>query len=1304
MNTELNIAQPVQQPTDSLYSSAVSSQIPQVTPVTSQQPDSLPESQPVTDRQIAATAAPVDTAVSASDLQQTLRAICSHGTDHELATLMHAHGVFGLLLTRNPEEGTKIALQRLEALKATVSSATWYLWSKGKAQAKLEQIASLLNESKFDEFLAALTEFEKGYQFGSFDTVMNEVIKGNELVLATNPLMPVSTAKLSETCRSGDQSISGQNSEAAFTQLTCGGKLPEINSWNSDHYVYQQLLNSRPDVVKELLIDQLAAEVRLAKMNGNTASFLKASDSLRSACDLNPSDVAGFINSLRRKDLKTQLAKEATALCIEADYLQITKAEFSTLSKAELAELHRKTRAILKLDQPLINTADQGEDFVEDLKVYDKALRITRLMMAECDKALEDRVYMLPVPDTARLIRMLSAPGTTAEDKLYKAADIYLQHVAAYQIRRNNNTLRAMQQARHDFRLAQENALIAETKAHLASNNAETVLSTGRYEDSRELLIKMDSALQRTAPVRPVAETSSACLHLGAHVIWGNRATIQQRLADLQHQKDLIDCQYDFNEALIEFGLNRCMDTVNVSGVLTSGIKTLCSAPGAIAGMLASPIGTCLNVIKGNLSPWKAMGACKTTVFNSIRDGRITIWSLMLSSSESATQFEQKARATLESTLAIAQRNPRLFRRVMGDSAHNIQWLLSVAGIGNAGLISSLQTRLQVEATASVFAGDTAVFEDLKEEDMETMRQFQLLCDLSSMAFKLTTACTGISAFTSNSALSRAGEGLGAIAGGIGGGVAGIAAGPAGVAVGIAAGASTGKMVGGYAGATANAALQVGGAVAIREAVNNLDGKALRAANKVINYGITAPLTGQSRWDTLAMFGRNVAQKQSWFQATVNAVFTPQMFRLNKLAASVTAVIHGEPGAVKGLLKETAICSGIVVATAASTALLSTAVFYTGFVTIAMSPFLTASLGTLATIIISSNTFSWLVNNTEAFIEGVFGCMEELNQLLIPEGSDIEKQVNKQCQEEADRAAKALASQGLFRTYLAEEIAMEVAKNHWLKWSESVDQDLVDEVNLEFDERMAQCEKERLRLAQELAEVVKAKNLIESYRKLAEDEQKAGALDSLKSELKKSGFECPSSPGQIEYYLQDQLRELEYTLIRQAGTAELDADLESIYSHLSERQRNAYMGNYLISQTEMDQDTLAIAGIDMLSLRLPQQQELDRITRETEERIYKAFSVSTAEAMKERLSLMLKGVAISVREGRKATGRRTKPTQEELAAAFNQEKLNVKDTVVTRKEAIHRSLEKEGLSSEERQRMLGIIDQAGSATAAAAAA
>ncbi len=1158
---------------------------------------------------------------------QLLTEFKKNSVDCELETLGHPNGILGLLMTNKTEDTKKMASKRLDALQTAVEtdSKNWWVWSKSTAVNTLSSLRELLDNDQLDQFMSQLAQFEKQYEYGQFQDVLNALYTGNELVASIDPMTPVSASDLNEMRQYGKSDEPAQGTDVAF-DLLVKGSLPKLSFLTTPSSALTELTHQRPEVAKELLIDLLAGRTRQLKSTGQIEQITQASRELTQVWLMKPEQVAAFVAQLNDSTLVEELKASATNLCVEAHYHAITRTQTAQLDTKALSDLECQVSDFLKVAPSLLKKTDNGEDYAEELELYSRAIKLTRILQADQNKKLEDRVYMLQVPSLKRLVSQLGDSANSSEKALYLAAENYRQHMTAYSIRPGYKILNAFQQARFDFRLAQEDALLTEAKAHLSTNNAETVISTGSYEGNRELLLKMDQVMQRTTPVRPVDSKTEAFFQLGAKRVWKNRASVQERLADLQHQKDLIDCGYDFTSQLMEFGRN------NYDAAYTS-----------------------LNVVQ---QLTKAIIKTPQTL-SSICKGEVSILALLCNGKDAVKSLEQKARAVLESTLAVAERDPRLFRRMAGDCAQSTQQLLAVFGVTNAGLINNLQTRLQAEAMASVFAGDTPVFEDLKPEDIEAMKTFQMFCDLGDLAFKATAAVSAAGQLTSNTLASRTGYVLGGVTGGVIGGVAG--------AGGIFAGAATGAQIGNYAGAAVGAAIHAGSAVATREVVNHMDGKTLRAVNKLVNYGPMAPFATPA-WEQLAQFSRNVAKKQSLLQAISSSVFAPELFRLNRLKAAILGVTNREAGAGWSLAKEGAKTALLIGATAASAMVVSGVLFHGGIISIAMSPFLGSALGGLAISLVMGHGFCRLANNIEYGVEGIAAVMKEIQQAVMPVGSKERKEVESQCRAEAEKMTNALIVQGPYRKLLSEEASIEVSKNFWKNWTQSEDQDLVNEVNGDLANRLA-ASREKIALdAEELSKIAQAKALILANQDKVEMlRQDANQLAAFRDQLKTLGIDCPANRETLEYFMRDKMLELNYAMLSIAGTDELSENINSIQKVLIERTLNVLKGDYLKNLLELDDKVLVDIKISRSKLNLPTRAELAKTVKESDNCWHKQLVERSAKSKQESLELMLGGVSRTVWAGKKE-GNLGQVSEAQLIMAFNQEKIKVQDMQQTRRD------------------------------------
>ncbi|MRI35253.1 hypothetical protein EOPP23_19985 [Endozoicomonas sp. OPT23] len=1149
-------------------------------------------------------------------------------TDRELETLSHPHGILGRILAKKPVEGKELAAKRLDALQAAVEKASqgwWLTSSKTEAMTSLNQLRDLLNAGQHNEFLQQLAAFETKYGYGSFETILNGHFTGNELISQIDPVSPIKYSQLQEMVdANASDETQETNTDIAYDLLT-NGEVPALWSLTSHDAALAEMIRTRPEVAKELLIDLLARKARTCKQNGSE-TFTQVATLLGKARDLDTSEVVAFIEQLNNPQLITELAVSATSVCVDAHHEAITSIDIRKLNEQGLAELKSKAGEFAKLDTEMLKDTTFGTEHLTEIKPLFNAIKVAQLLQADQKKPLSERVYMLRLPTITRLVEQLGSTGNSPEQQLYKAAENYQQRMIAYTIRPTAKARLAFQQARFDFNVAQEEALMAEAKAHLDNDQLEAVLSTGSYEGNRDLLIEMDKVLQRSTPVRPVASKKSAYYQLGANKVWKNRPTVQQRLADLQHKKDLKECGYSF--------------TTQLGAFASSNVKRLPAAADAAGQVVAA-------ILKAPQS------------LKALKNAEISVWSILSTSAQATSALNAKTRAVLESTLKVAERNPVLFRRMAGDFAQSGQQLLSVFGLADSGLISTLQTRLQAEATASVFAGDMPVIEELSPEDIEIMKNFQFLCDLGKAAFVATTTVAAAQNFASNTLASRTGYVVGGLTGAVVGGMAGAAA---------------GAHIGNYAGAAIGTAFKVGSAVATREVVNHMEGKTLRAVNKLANYGPLAPFS-TSGWEQLGQFSRSVAQKQSYAQAAANSILAPVTYRLTRLSSAISGVINREAGAGWNLASETFKCVLIAGGAAASASVVGGIMFHTGILTIAMSPFIGSALGTLATAMISSYAFCTFVNRMECGIEGISAALTELNQLLIPAGSMQERDVEATCRTEAEKMAKALASNNVYQNFLNEELAKEIGTRFWDNFSTSADQELVKEITESLENELAETEQERLEIAEDLSKMAQAMELLKKYQDKVEELQDMETFTAFSDQLKKLDIECLPNRDRVQYFMRDQMLQLSKTMERLAGTDELDTDLVSIQQHLSTRHLNILKGDYLQRVVKVSQQALADIEIDRSKLNLPEAKELADAELDVKTRTHETLVARETEARKESLQLAVAGVAKRLWHG-KTQGNLANVSKEALAAAYNQEKQLVQDTQMARKQQYQAQWEK----------------------------
>ncbi|WP_062270006.1 hypothetical protein [Endozoicomonas arenosclerae] len=1126
------------------------------------------------------------------DLLQKFR---QDGMDAEVISMMHPYGILELILEECPESGFALLKQRLLALANDVEKNWWGITSsKPEARKKLEALFQQLEAQDYDALLEGLLEFETQHGKAPFYHVLHECFVQN---IITDPFKPESAGAYppAEALTQSLQ-LKKMNSQKALEGLY----FPPPGDWNNRAQLTETLTWRTPQIVHDLLLDRCSADINEARKKMRSGQWQSRqqlqllSNRLKfiTVMPCTPENLTDFIQNPSHGEVRDFLEIECRKLYFKQRYQHLMSTELSELSIEELNDIEQQVGYMLAMEGHEEVPADFSAAMVKQLKHFSHAIGLVRFMKLEQEEPLSERTFMLKPPATRHLMERLNSGKEDTEMKLYHAIDQYSDHLKAYHKNPSYSSIVAYQQKHHDLRLAQEEQVMAETRTLIEHPEMPPVMTPGTYQENLRLLKVMDQTLQETAPVRPVNSGKEAVMAVGYQVIWPGRKPLNDKLAELQHLKDLKAVGYSFKEELL---------------------KTCEAIPGASAGIV--------NRVSNIVQP----------AANQIQDwysGKSSAWSILTGVQGSYAELERQASETLSGVLEIAQRNPRMFRRLVGDSAQTVEQLKILVGARNAGLVSQLQARLSAESAASYFAGDEAIIEEFdyanNPEQAALLKQFQFLLHVSDLALKGSVALNFFVDLSSNTAGSRLGNVIGLTAGTL-------IAGPAGGAV--------GWTVGGFVGAIATATANATGAIAIREGVNQLDGRAVRALNMLINYG-PAFAYASSPMDELALIARGVAKKEGLARSVFNVCFNPIRFRYNRLTEAIRAYNNKEAGAFGRLAAEGAKCLIILGGSAAAGALVAGSTFYGGLLAVALWPIAASSFGFIATTLTAGNVISRLINyldHTETLVHSAKD-FYHYYQMLLPEGTDERARIEAHCMESSRRMMAKMTAQSPFKQYLRETITAEVANTYWDQWSQwretEEDRQLVDSVNAGVEKEVSEFAEVRKELAEEILKHQKALMIFQSYKGRVDTlTRNRRAFNTFKRKLKEVGINPPEISRGIGYYIQDQLLEIPLAITRHCGTPNPGATQSAIEKTLEDTLRQTIRGHYLLKMAALGRPIKRVLeDDDTVSLRPLSRNDLLTIKNSVMSKLHNHLENDISSAALERLHLAVHTAAKSVEE------------------------------------------------------------------------
>ncbi|WP_257281085.1 hypothetical protein [Endozoicomonas sp. ISHI1] len=1143
-----------------------------------------------------------------NDYSELLDRFRQEGLDADVITMMHPYGILERILDVCPERGFALLKQRLLALADDLEKNWWGITSnKPEARQKLEALFNLLETRDDDALLRGLLDFETRHGKTPFYHVLQECFVQNRM---TDPFKPEnaganpSAAALSLQANRQALGLKKIDARKALEGLY----FPPPGHWHNRSQLTGTMIWKTPQIVHQLLLDRCCADIDEARKKLRSGQWQSRqqlqllSNQLKSLAEMRctPENLTDFIQNPNHEEFRDLLERECQQLYFKQRYQYLMSTELSELSIEELNEAEQQVDCMLAVEGHKDVPADFAADMFKQLKHFHHAIQLVRFMKLELEAPLSERIFMLNPPATRHLMQKLntSRQGADTEMKLYHAITQYSDHLKAYHKHPSYSSIVAYQQKHHDLRLAQEEQVMAETRALIEQPETPAVMGTGDYQENLQLLKILDQALQETAPVSPVHSGKEAIMAVGYQVVWPGRKSLRDKMSELQHLKDLKAVGYSFREELL---------------------KTCEAIPGSTTGIL--------NRVSNIVQP-------AATTIQDWHSGKSSAWTILTGVQGSYTELEKQACETLSGVLEIAQRHPRLFRRLVGDSAQTIEQLKILVGAGNAGLVSQLQARLSAESAASCFAGDEAVNEAFDyanhPQQAALLKQFQFLLQVSDLALKGSVALNFFADLSSHTAGSRLGNVIGLTAGAL---IAGLA------------GGAVGWSVGGMAGAIATATAHATGAVAIREGVNQLEGRQVRTLNRLINYG-PAFANASSPMDELALIARGVAKKEGLARSVFNVCVNPFQFRYNRLTEAIRAYHNREAGAFGQLAAEGAKCLIVLGGSVMAGTLVAGSAFYGSLAAVALWPIATSSFALITTTLSTGNVISRLFNSLDHVENLIYTAKDSYHyyRMLLPEGSDKRARIEAHCLASSKRMMAKMTAQSPFKQYLRETITAEVAKTYWDSWRETEEgKHLVDTVNAGVEKEVTELAEARKELAEDILKHQKALMIFQSYKDqvdtLTKDRE---AFNTFRKQLREVGVHPPEISHGIGYYIQDQLLEIPLAINRHCGTPNPGTTRSAIGKTLEDSLRQTIRGHYLLKMAALgrpikrvlDEDgtvsTQPLSRDDLLTLK-------NRVINQLHNHLEKDISSAALERLQLAVHMAAKSVENDHGKGQKVS-------------------------------------------------------------------
>lgn len=1024
--------------------------------------------------------------------------------DPVVIAMMDRHGVPGLLLKEHPEAGVPLLKQRISELLAEVD--TWYgiRHSKPEAKRDLRIIEVALSAGRYEQALDELKTYETKHKKSSFiRDISNEFVafsrEDNDLPF-TFEFQQQRALELHQE-KAEEESFDTFSDTMAKSGVFCPTNL-------SGDRALQTLVLQTPKALTQIIFDKCRNDLENLRLslranNRHEAAEIQLLTSRMKECvELKTTtQINSFIEASQNAPLKGYLNEAARRHFFKLRFRQIKGTDLSKLDNAGLDQLKKDIDTLLSMDELLAKAPESFQEMAKTLQTAKKACDLARFMNAEQDLTAADRVYSLNTPTMEQLISLLENGGSNSATRLLKSIDSYQAAAAAFAKTEDYDSMIAFQKERHNIRVCQEQVIMDETKAIIAEKPKAVVFTPGTYEQNQQLLALIDGVLQQTAPVMPVQSKAGAMVRVFGHHFWNDRTTLDQKMAELQKCKDLKACGYEFWPALQEL----------FTDVVGSG-----PAFKEAANKIAAP---------------------SKDAINALSNGEGSIWKTIMGLGGSYRALENEAREILSSMLEVAERDPKMFRRMMGDFGQTAAQLKNLVGASGLPLLEELQARLSMESGASCFAGDEAQIRDFdpaKEPKLaKNIRRFQVLCDLASYSLHVSKGANIVKNVGTTAAL--------------------IAAGLAGPAAWLMAGATA-----------VSAVASTAGTYAIRESVNAMPGETVRSLDKLVNFGPSFMIT-PSIVDEVATVARGVAQGQTFGSAMLHQLVAPFKFRLNKLTEAYYAVREGQEDGWMQLAREGA-KSGLVLAVGLGS--------YAAGVSFLALPFIPAQVAAIATMVIASNRFCNYLNKFDKAEGMVFNALADYKSLLLDEDSPAAREVSARCKLEAQKLSKRMASRNTFKQFAAEKATRDLKLARWDAYkADHAEKALSFEAGAK--EKLQETAEARQALAKTLAANLEALKVLEKYKAMGGKVSEPGTFREFKIEMERAGVSMISINRMgAAYYIQDKINEIRHHFDRMSGTETPGADEAAILETLTQYHLDIEIGSYLptllkLSQTEV---------------------------------------------------------------------------------------------------------------------------------------
>ena len=1078
-------------------------------------------------------------------VEDAFEQLAGEDLDPEVIAMMDLNGIAGLLLKEQSQAGLSVVKARLADLEADIETWWGMTSSKPEARAAIKDIEVLLAIGGYDEALKALSAYEKAHGKPSFTRTMDE-----EFI---NPINPRPELPFTYGTQHGvvHELHTHAAEEESFDKIA--GEITVPGNW-TDSRALDAVCLQAPKAITYLIFEKCNNDMQLLRSRMKAGEYCDPAEVQRLSQRLKDSvsletqtQISSFVDASENADLKTYLDNASRRHLFKLRFRQIKACDLSKMDNADLDKLKSDIDTLLSMKELLNSAPESFQNMARTLETAKKACDLARFMNAEQELAASDRVYSLKTPTMAQLIATLESGDNAAATELYKNIENYLAAAGAFDQLQSHESMVKFQQERFKLRMCQEALIMAETKAIIAGKESAAVVTPGTYEQNIQLLALIDGALQATTPVQPALSQAGAMIKIFGKHFWNNRTTLNQKMAELQKCKDLAACGYDFWTEL-----NQVVSDVSGS---SDAVKTA-------VGNIAAPA-------KDGISALLSGGS---------------LWTTVMGLGGSASALEEEARKILAPMLEVAERDPAMFRRMMGDFGQTYELLKSLVGVSGLPLLEQLKTRLSMESGASCFAGDEAGirnFDPAKEPELaRNIRRFQLMCDLARYGMHLSVGANVAKNVGSTAALIAAGLG-----------------GPAAWAL---------------AGTTAlSTAVSTAGTYTIRESVNAMPGDTVRALDKLVNFGPSF-LVSTSVTDELATIARGVAKGETFYSTAVNWLVAPFKFRLNKLTEAFYAVREGKENAWMNLAMEGA-KSGLVLAAGVGA-------YATGVAALAL-PVVPAQAAAIAGMVLASRQFCTYLNSFEKAEGVVFDTIADYRNLLLCEDSAAARAVNVRCKQEAEDLVKRMSSKHSFKQHAAEKAVRDLKVAHWAEF-EQKNPARAAEFEAGARKNLTETETARRELAKELTAQTRALAVLEKYKAMGTEVESRGTFARFKSEMQGAGVPVNHiNRLGVAYYIQDKINEITHSFDRMCGTETPGATEKAIYETLTQYHLDIELGGYLPA-------LLKLSSSDVEAAR-----------KDSAKRLAESQRDKTEAAIKERTQLTLDATLQGIEEekGKKLT-------------------------------------------------------------------